>query len=77
MRLMCCRDNGTIAIPFKIEQIRKSSRDTSERRCYFRVTFAFRYPVDLIDVDSYNDVFDLLQKTYNCLNLNFDTVELC
>jgi hypothetical protein len=73
MQLKCFRDDGTMAIPFRIE---KPDKNKKHRTCY-RVTFMADYAVDLFDCNSYSEVIDLIQKTYNCRNLNFDTVELC
>lgn len=74
MRLRVCRDNGTIAIPFRIE---KRAQKFGSEEHHFRVIFAWRYAVDLFSGFNYSDCIHSLQITYNCANLNFDTVELC
>lgn len=76
MRLRSVRDDGTLAIPFKIEFIEDKSK-ISKQRWYYRVTFGYRYPVDVHHVKTYAEVIDRIKKEYLITYLNFDTVELC
>ena len=76
MKLLCFRDNGTMAIPFRIERINDAHLYGTSGD-YFRVIFAHKYAVDIFQGTCYADVIKWIQKSYNCSNLNFDTVELC
>lgn len=75
MRLRIFRDDGTMGIPFRIEKA--GIQGEKKSKSYFRVVFAFKYPVDLYDCYTYAEVIEKIQKEYFIANLNFDTVELC
>lgn len=69
MILRSIRNDGTVAIAFMIQ------KNTSDNT--YRVIFSRKYAVDVFQGTSYSDVIRWIRMTYNCANLNFDTVELC